>query len=979
MKHKTTVLTLLGLAWLASGCGRTHVVGGEYPDEICDNRFDDDRDGRTDCDDDDCTGHPSCQQPDEICQNEIDDDGDGLVDCDDPDCARDRACIVPGREDCDNRRDDDEDGLIDCDDPDCAGDPRCSTAHEICNNRRDDDRDRLVDCDDPDCFGHPACREPGEEICNNEIDDDEDGLADCDDPDCFGLPICLPGQEICDNRRDDDGDGAVDCNDPDCFFDPACQNTPELCFNGRDDDGDFLVDCDDPDCALDPGCQPGAELCENNRDDDGDRLVDCDDPDCFKHPACREPGEEVCNNGIDDDDDQLVDCDDDDCFGLPICQPGQEVCDNNRDDDGDGAVDCDDPDCADFPACQTIRCSPTADFGLLQAKGSSVTRTLQTSGTSDVYTSRCVVPGGGEVVAHFALAAASDVKLTYEQLSGDHAFSIFVAGVGEACNANPRDCFDPESQKSGSFTISALEPGDYYLFAEAFAQGLEGSVRVTLSTGSVQTPENCGNGVDDDGDGAVDCADLDCALAPICATQICQYDVNLGSLVVNGPSKTTTVNTIGGGDEIAARCAAGGGADRVVRLVMPEAAGLAVDVQQQGWHTLGLHRNQGPGTTCTADAGSCFDTNQEPAFRLSYGTVEKGVYYYVIDALQPGMEGEVTLSFRAFANRGPELCANEIDDDGDGLVDCKDPDCTGVVGCPGPVCSPDENVGALVPEGPTAQVQAVTSNNNNDQTVPCALGGGKDVVIELQLTEVSGLAISCTQTGDHVLGLFVAGGPRAPCDETPTNCADLKTGPFGCDFIFPNLQPGSYYMVVEAFRPGAEGTVDLFLAAVPDHAQEICNNNVDDDGDGKVDCQDSNCSTEPICQGQTCTPEQKLGVLPVGGAAKDVALTTSGAGDSNSAGCALGGGEDAVVSFRLPQQATLEIDFAQLGNHVFALFDDRGVGYACDAAPLACQTSDGQVSGQVVFASLQPGDYHLVVEAVASGGEGSVVMQLAAK
>ncbi|MCA9673080.1 MAG: hypothetical protein KC503_46125 [Myxococcales bacterium] len=846
---------------------------------------------------------------------------------------------------------------------------------EICSNGRDDDGDGLSDCADPDCFSDPSCRNPGFELCGNGVDDDGDGLIDCADSDCRNDERCIPGVEICDNKRDDDGDGLVDCADPNCFGQPICNmKDPENCTNGLDDDGDGLVDCDDNDCNGAANCAAGRERCENKVDDDNDGLVDCQDPDCFKHPSCRQPGAEVCNNGIDDDSDGDIDCKDSDCSGLPICTPGKEICGNQLDDDLDGAVDCDDPDCLNDPSCQSLLCKPSVDFGTIKASGASVTRTLTTTNQKDVYTSPCAVPGGGELVARFELDAPADVKLSYVQKSGDHVLSLFRAGTGEACNANSRGCFDPQSKNSGSFSVPNLQAGEYYLIAEAFAKSLEGQIEVTLSTGTPAGKEVCNNGIDDDQDGATDCADLDCALDPGCQSQICQVDVNLGALVINGPSKVANVDTSTGANNVEETCAAGGGKERVIRVVMPQAGGLAVSVDQSGYHVFGLHEDAGPGTVCTADKGSCFDSNNRGRFQLSYGSVKKGVYYYVVDALAPGQEGTVRVEFRAFANRGPELCANGIDDDGDGLTDCMDPDCTGVVGCPGPVCAAEKNVGVLTHGAPPVSVSVNTTTANNDQTVSCALGGGKDTVIALELDKVSGLNISCTQTGDHVLGLFAAGAPRDPCDKTPVNCADLKNGPFGCNFIMPNLQPGKYFLVVEGFKPGAEGTVSLSLSATPDAAQEICNNGIDDDGDGKIDCQDSNCSSKPLCQGLTCTPDQKLGVLPAG-IAKSVAVTTSGAGDSNSASCALGGGEDAVVGLALPAAGTLEIDYAQFGNHVLALFNDKGTGFACDAAPVSCKATNGQSAGKLTWSNLPAGAYYLVSEAVSSGAEGSVVMQ----
>jgi hypothetical protein len=945
--------------------------------EICNNGIDDDGDGLVDCKDPQCFGDPACRTRVEICTNGIDDDGNGLVDCKDPQCFSDPAC-QPKPEICDNGIDDDKDGFVDCQDLDCKGAPKCQPQPEVCNNGYDDDGDGLVDCNDPECFLAPNCQVKPE-ICGNGIDDDGDGLTDCKDPQCFSDPACQPKIEICNNKIDDDGDGAVDCKDPDCFGDPSCGPKTEICGNGIDDDGNGWVDCEDPACVTDPSCPAKKEVCTNGKDDDGDGLVDCDDPDCFKHPKCKVPGQEICNNGLDDDEDGKIDCADSDCASLPICKPGTEVCDNKKDDDGDGAADCDDPDCKTFPACMTTVCNPTVDFGTINPKGSTATKTVDLAGTSDVYLSTCVVPGGGEVVTRFTLSGQTDLKLEYDQLSGDHAFALFRAGLGEACNANSKGCFDPQSAKTGSFSIKSLDAGVYYLIVEAFAKGLEGKVKVTLSTGPATGVENCSNGIDDDGDGAVDCADLDCVLTPGCATQLCKYDVNLGTLVVDGPPKNANVNTATATNTYEESCAAGGGRERIIRFAMPTAAGLSITVLQGGWHVFGLHSDKGPGTKCNADKGSCFDSNKTPAFTLVYDDVEKGVYYYIVDALEAGAESFVDLTFQAFSNRGPELCSNGIDDDGDGLTDCMDPDCTGVLGCPGPVCVPDLKTGPLAPGTAGVSFQVDTTKANNDQTVPCALGGGKDVVIEVTLTQISGLEFQCFDTGDHVFGLFAAGDPRDPCDKNIENCADPNIGPLTCNFIMPNLQPGKYYLVVEAFKPGNEGLVGLTLSATPDHAQEICNNGLDDDGDGKIDCQDSNCASLPICLGKSCTPDQKLGLLPADGTAVNVAVTTMGAGDRVASSCAQGGGEDAIVGFTLVNSGSLEVDYAQFGNHVLAVFENKGTGFACDAAPIACKTTAGQPMGKILFGGLSAGEYYLVAEAVSGGSEGAVVMKLSAK
>ncbi len=60
--------------------------------EICDDGSDEDADGRTDCDDDDCFGVAPCDIAETNCADSGDNDGDGATDCDDSDCEDASIC-----------------------------------------------------------------------------------------------------------------------------------------------------------------------------------------------------------------------------------------------------------------------------------------------------------------------------------------------------------------------------------------------------------------------------------------------------------------------------------------------------------------------------------------------------------------------------------------------------------------------------------------------------------------------------------------------------------------------------------------------------------------------------------------------------------------------------------------------------------------------------------------------------------------------
>ena len=108
------------------------------------------------------------------------------------------------------------------------------------------------------------------------------------------------------------------------------ENTTALCSDGLDNDGDTLIDC------MDPGClgkvlpeSPGNTVCYN---EDG---------------VLKEgPNEYTCSDGIDNDDNSYTDCSDNSCKTTLFCCPAPSeenslaACSDGRDNDCDGYTDC---------------------------------------------------------------------------------------------------------------------------------------------------------------------------------------------------------------------------------------------------------------------------------------------------------------------------------------------------------------------------------------------------------------------------------------------------------------------------------------------------------------------------------------------------------------------------------------------------------------------------------------------------------------
>jgi hypothetical protein len=792
-----------------------------------------------------------------------------------------------------------------------------------------------------------------------------------------GVRDLVLGDARLDGVRDGRNDGRTDGRTDAVVCGPV-----EICGNGADDDCNGLVDCADRACQAETACiDKKKEVCDNRLDDDSNGLIDCNDPACFGDKACFTPGAEVCNNNLDDDDDGLVDCKDSDCANDPSCRstPGNEICDNGKDDNGDGLVDCTDPKCKTFPACLQAACAPDVDFGTLASSGASVTKTVSTVGASASY-STCAPPGGVARVASFALSSPADVRLDFTQDKGTaHVVALFQAGVGQVCDQNPTgECLRVGDKATATQTYTALPAGSYWLVVQSFA-GTAGSTTVTLSTGTMGVAEICDNGKDDDGDGAIDCADLGCANAANCS--LCTADVNLGTIVLGAAAKTATLDTTTTSNRYHPACAGTStGNDAVVRFSLKEAVGISVRVQQTGDHVYEIVDVPATGAACDslADGENCGNLAGRSNVRYTWtGFSPGGEYLIIFKAIAPGQEGTISVSVSAFATGGIELCTNEVDDDSDGLVDCDDPDCYGVAPCTAPMCIPAGDLGDFDIGTQTSLRVDLTTATQIFQT-GCNKGDGHGRAYRINLVSPMMLGISCTQSGDQVLALSKQLTPLDLCDaNTQGSCGD--TGIIGCNFAFPSLQPGPYFLLVQAQASGTEGVMNLTLTGERERTLEICNNGVDDDSDGATDCNDRKCATDPSCRSQRCQVEKDFGLLATDGTIYSAALETSSAGDDQQkTTCVSGsGGADVVVGFNLPGKTDLTLEWVQAGNHALMLYKADVAPLPCDAnQAVDCHATNGQGIGTWDLSGLSAGKYYLVVDADKAGSEGGVILRL---
>jgi hypothetical protein len=861
----------------------------------------------------------------------------------------------------------------------------------------------------PGSAGCPATKAPNKDAApdDGKRDGVQSGVSDGPSDGRQDLVISNDGprdlrDDLRDGSRDAPGDGPADAN-RDGSFDvnrdgnrdlpgdarrdvtsdrgpevPVC-GSREICGNNLDDDCNGLADCFDRACQNEPSCiDRKKESCANGIDDDGNGLTDCKDPACFGDKACVVPGREICNNNLDDDDDGAVDCSDSDCSSDPSCktQPGNEICDNGEDDNGDRLVDCSDPQCRTFPACLQAACVADADFGAIASSGASVTRTITTSGASTSY-GTCAPPGGVGRVAGFSLAASADLKIDFTQNAGSaHVVGLYRAGVGQTCDQNPVDCLKVGDKATATQSYSALAPGNYWVVVQSYP-GTAGSTTITLSTGKPGTSEICDNGKDDDGDGAIDCADLDCASASTC--NLCVPDINLGAVVPGGSARTATVDTTTGKNRYHPTCTGlSDGKDMVVKFSVKETVGITLEWSQTGDHMYGLFAAPAQGARCDSTENGCEDMQGRPTRTTNWSYFEPGEYLIIFKAKSAGQEGQIRISLTAYNNRGTEICNNHIDDDGDHLVDCDDPDCFNVAACSAPMCMTDGELGDF-DIGSAVRLQADLTSASQVFKTDCGKGDGRGRAYHINIISPMELDVYCTQTGDQVLQLSSQLVPLDMCDAHVVTCADPAVLPGGCNFGIPAVQPGSYFLLVQGFSSGTEGTVNLTLRGASQRILEICDNGIDDDGDGAIDCNDRKCATDDSCTKLRCRPDKKLGLLALDGTTLSTAVQTSGAGnDQTKSTCvSTATGADTVVGFSLPGKTDLTIEWAQVGNHALVLYQGDNAPLPCEANTLVdCRATAAASSGKYVLKGLGAGQYYLVVDADSAASEGGVILQI---
>ena len=529
------------------------------------------------------------------------------------------------------------------------------------------------------------------------------------------------------------------------------------------------------------------EQCEVEGDEDGDSLADCDDPDCQAAPTCQS---ELCENGADDDGDLAADCDDDDCAGFPACLV--EICGNDLDDDQDTFDDCDDDDCLMEAACRV----PYSEDEI--------------QGLFNIYCAGCHTAGGASGGLRLDPPFAANtvnlpaVRGLLDRIEpGDRQRSFLFRKIeGAQVDVGGGDPMPPPPR----VRLQALQIERIGLWIDSLAP--------------IGDPELCGNLIDDNGDGFIDCDDARCSAELFCQAEDCDDRVdNDGDFLV---------------DCFDPEC---GGAP---------GCGAAEDCGN-------LRDDDGDGLVDCADPGCDGDPACAAPEVCDNGADDDGDGF--TDCADADCVGTA-------ACRAGEDCDNLADDDGDGLVDCADPSCVGNAVClRAEVCDngrDDDGDGqsdcadADCAGGAACRVEVCNDQLDND------LDGFADCDdAECNGQPVCGVEACANGLDDNLDGLTDCADPDCAaalvcadeiCDDQVDNDLDRLVDCADPDCIVaPYCLPEICGNGIDDNRRDGTDCADPDCALVPACGDEICDNGIDDNANGQADCLDVACALTRAC------------------------------------------------------------------------------------------------------------------------------------
>ncbi|MEZ4368138.1 MAG: hypothetical protein R2939_17935 [Kofleriaceae bacterium] len=536
-------------------------------------------------------------------------------------------------------------------------------------------------------------------------------------------------------------------------------------------------------------------------------------------------------------------------------------CANDVDDDGDWAEDCDDPDCAAAPECQTQVCEAVADLTCETRRLPGNTSDAGAQANISKYS--CMESldlGHPEVAYKFKYTTGPATQPVLLTLSNETSYATVAAlndvSVMDLSLTITNTTSSPWSAGLLS-TRQLITPG-----ARAPRPGQAGYYAYQFAVDGCDS--NCGPGCSDDGNPTVLAARegltigtdawLVPALAPGQAASV--------PLIVPSSAKLSYIARVSStSDDFVAMHVVGD--PRTLAVPLADASGAGLDTIAfaiSGYDANSRSSTNGNGTSCSSTcpppSSNCYvaynngttggaQTGQTGAQELQcnpnqciagnyYGTTftaARGVEYYVTveGANQPGVGYELSVVCSPPATETD--CGDQVDQDGDDLIDCYDPDCAAECDAGGSCAA-----SAAITCG-TTRLVASTSDAAATDAVDgylCAPGvatTGAEVTFEFTAERTEWVNFTTGAATDYAVVAVLE--DKGACD--PYDCVGTQY----YSSVVQVVAGRRYFVVVD----GVAGPVDFELSVVcdPPATETSCDDGIDEDGDWLTDCADPDC------------------------------------------------------------------------------------------------------------------------------------------
>lgn len=676
--------------------------------------------------------------------------------------------------------------------------------------------------------------------------------APCDDGDpCTTADHCAAGQCVSEPLVCDDGDPCT--VDDHCEAGACVPGAPNPCDDGHP----CTVDtCTAGACAHDP-CALHMSPCDDGSPCTLDDL--CRGGECVGEPICDDG--DACT--VDSCDPTTMACDHDvaGALGLPCDDGSPCTVDETCTPSGClgpalGAV----PGCAPGESCPTaipVTALPFVDEG----DTSTETDHFDAAGCAGLFGNPSIgFTGSGSPDRLYTFTAPANGVYSFELAAreGDlDAILSLYRGCPGAVGTNCIHAADVISD-GGELLARRLDAGDtLFVLVDGYTEAEVGPYQLTVR----KRESICYDGLDNDGDGQTDCDDEACAALGEACTGALAACLGAATIVADLPGVKHSV-TLYEADQlnVPSECnpsALGGEAfDRIMRL----------EVLHSGRYELQVSINSPAvefkvqlATSCPPiPAESCLWTASKGSNGPKTLDLEAGKpLYLLMGATNAGSKATVGIALRGIETE----CEDGIDDDQDGETDCVDQaDCGTAAHCapPGARCeSPIMLTGAAPATAKASAYQAM--NLYGLPSCGDAPKYGQELVFAFTAPTDGRYAFTLAPS-DTYAQLFVA----SACLPPEEMCAVLISTVGGVA-----MQAGqTVYLFAEDIGCGGQSTgCYVGVEAVKEPLNELgCADGDDEDGDEKVDCQDTDCwqDTHCVAEGDTCPVAIDLGsTLPV--------------------------------------------------------------------------------------------------------------------